>query len=346
MAQRGGGGGRACRRRSPRCRAAASRSSTPTMRTRTSGARAARRAGRARGDVRARSHAPTFSARCTPRADGSELELATPGGRLRASTRGPGRHMARNALAATAAALADRRRARRGRARARRHFAPSRGGWRRCAPRPARSCSTTRTTPIPIRCAPRSTCSPHAPADTLAGVGRHGRGGRAGSRVPSRDRRLRARAGRRRACMRPASSRAKRSPRSAPARRTSTTCATLAALLQRDGARRRHAAGQGLALHADGARGGRAHRASSGRRRTDAAAARRMARAVRPRVQRVRLHHAARGAGDDDRARHLVHHRPADDRVAVADEDRPVGARRRPADASRRRPARRRWAAR
>ena len=97
---------------------------------------------------------------------------------------------------------------------------------------------------------------------------------------------------------------------------------------------RRHGAGQGLALHADGARGGRAHRASTRKKVTDAAAPVRMARAIRPRVQRVRVHHAARGAGDDDGARHLVPHRPADDRMAVADEDRPVGARRRPAVAS------------
>ena len=47
------------------------------------------------------------------------------------------------------------------------------------------------------------------------------------------------------------------------------------------------------------------------------------------------LHHAARGARDDDGARDLVPRRAADDRVARPDEDRPVGARRRPADAPR-----------
>jgi UDP-N-acetylmuramoyl-tripeptide--D-alanyl-D-alanine ligase len=45
-------------------------------------------------------------ARCTPHGDRSELEFATPAGPLRATIAVPGRHMARNALAATAAALA------------------------------------------------------------------------------------------------------------------------------------------------------------------------------------------------------------------------------------------------
>ncbi len=45
------------------------------------------------------------TARCTPNAEGSELELTTPAGQARVSLRVPGRHMAANALAATAAAL-------------------------------------------------------------------------------------------------------------------------------------------------------------------------------------------------------------------------------------------------
>ena len=45
-------------------------------------------------------------ARCTPYADRSELAFVTPAGPLRATLAVPGRHMARNALAATAAALA------------------------------------------------------------------------------------------------------------------------------------------------------------------------------------------------------------------------------------------------
>jgi len=45
-------------------------------------------------------------AQVAPRADGSDLDLATPAGPVRASLFVPGLHMARNALAATAAALA------------------------------------------------------------------------------------------------------------------------------------------------------------------------------------------------------------------------------------------------
>jgi UDP-N-acetylmuramoyl-tripeptide--D-alanyl-D-alanine ligase len=43
--------------------------------------------------------------RCTLHATGTELDLATPAGPLRVHLEGPGRHMARNALGATAAAL-------------------------------------------------------------------------------------------------------------------------------------------------------------------------------------------------------------------------------------------------
>jgi UDP-N-acetylmuramoyl-tripeptide--D-alanyl-D-alanine ligase len=46
------------------------------------------------------------NARCTPRAGGSELEIVAPAGVVQVALAVPGRHMARNALAATAAALA------------------------------------------------------------------------------------------------------------------------------------------------------------------------------------------------------------------------------------------------
>ena len=81
-------------------------------------------------------------------------------------------------------------------------------------------------------------------------------------------------------------------------------------------ARRRHRARQGLALHADGARRRGADRRAPPEARTDAAVAHRMLSRERPHVQRLQLHHAARGARDDDGARHLVRRRPADDRVA------------------------------
>jgi UDP-N-acetylmuramoyl-tripeptide--D-alanyl-D-alanine ligase len=48
------------------------------------------------------------SARCTLRAEGSDIELRTYGGNTRVELHVPGRHMASNALAATAAALAAR----------------------------------------------------------------------------------------------------------------------------------------------------------------------------------------------------------------------------------------------
>ena len=71
-------------------------------------------------------------------------------------------------------------------------------------------------------------------------------------------------------------------------------------------ARGRHRARQGIAVHADGAR----RRGADGRRiaevPTDAALALRAAVARRPCVQRLQLHHAARGARDDDGAHHLV----------------------------------------
>ena len=66
---------------------------------------------------------------------------------------------------------------------------------------------------------------------------------------------------------------------------------------------------QGLALHADGARGRRTWPGRAQGARTDAARARPMARAGRARVQRLHLHHAARGARRADRARDLVRRR-------------------------------------
>jgi len=68
--------------------------------------RAAAHAAKARVVTFALDRAADIHARCTPRADGSELDVVTPGGALQATLTVPGRHMARNALAATAAALA------------------------------------------------------------------------------------------------------------------------------------------------------------------------------------------------------------------------------------------------
>ena len=245
--------------------------------------------------------------------------------------------MARNALAADGRGARRRRVARRDHARPRGVSRRGRDASSRChAAAAARSCSTTPTTPIPIRCAPRSTCSPRRPAPRclvlgdMGEVGAHGPAFHREIGAYARERGIDAAVRARRRW------RAKPSPRSARVRRTST---------RRRGAGRRSCARDAQA---------RRRRCSSRARascgwsawwpRSPAAAEGgalmllllvRMARAVRARVQRVRLHHAARGARDDDRARDLVPDRPAHDRVAVADEDRPVGARRRPADASR-----------
>ena len=67
--------------------------------------RAAARAADARVVTFALDRAADVHARCTPDADGSTLELMTPVGPIQATIKVPGRHMARNALAATAAAL-------------------------------------------------------------------------------------------------------------------------------------------------------------------------------------------------------------------------------------------------
>ena len=69
--------------------------------------------------------------------------------------------------------------------------------------------------------------------------------------------------------------------------------------------------------------------------RTDAAVADRAPREGSPRLQRLRLPHAARSARLHDGALHLVHRRSEGHRLADADEDRAGRARRRPADASR-----------
>ena len=133
---------------------------------------------------------------CTLRADGSDVVVATPAGAVRTTLAVPGRHMVANALAATAAALGAGAslgavaaglagfravrgrlvalRATRGRRRAGRHVQRE---PRLDARRDRRARGGTRR--------------------ALARDGRHGRGGRVGSRVPSRDRRVRARAGHR-----------------------------------------------------------------------------------------------------------------------------------------------------
>mgnify|MGYP003694322943 CR=1 FL=1 len=184
-------------------------------------------------------------------------------------------------------------------------------------------------------------------AAALARARRHGRSRRERSALSPRGRRVRARA--------PASS----------------GCSTVGALTdgERGGVRRRRAAlrvgggarraswraraAAGTTILVKGSRFMRMERvvAALVRRRaregrTDAAVADRAPREGRPRVQRLRLPHAARGARLHDGALHLVRRRPEGHRVAHADEDRPGGARRRAADAPHRRPARRRWAAR
>ena len=134
-------------------------------------------------------------ARVTPRADGSDARRSPRRhGSFDATLAVPGVHMARNALGGHGGSARGRRRRS-----ARPHAVSTRSArWRdassRAAQRRARSCSTTRTTRIPIRCAPRSTCWLRSPGTRCLVDGRHGRGRRARPRVPSRDRRVRARA--------------------------------------------------------------------------------------------------------------------------------------------------------
>ena len=116
----------------------------------------------------------------------------------------------------------------------------------------------------------------------LARAGRHGRGRRARSGVPSRDRRVRARARHRRACSRSATLAREAAAAFGDGRRALRDRRTRSRrAVARDAAAGVTRAGQGLALHADGARRRRADRPRRGRRRTDAAAAHRVAGAVR-----------------------------------------------------------------
>ena len=272
------------------------------------------------------------SARCTLRADGSDIELRTYAGNARVELHVPGRHMASNALAATAGALAARLPLDaivRGLA----AFRPVAG---RLSALHAVSGAlviddTYNANPDSVRAA--IDVLAHAPGAKWLVLGDMGEVGVQGPAFHqeigayAKERGIErlfatgdlSRETRRRLRRRRRARRHRRRARRARAAR-------------RDG--RRDGAGQRFALDADGARRGGAHRPGRRGERTDAGAARRTAGTVRARVQRVRLHHAARGAGDDDRAGHLVRRRPADDRVAHAHEDRPVGSRRRPADAS------------
>ena len=124
--------------------------------------------------------------------------LHTPAGAatLRAAHRRP-RTTCSNALAAAACALAAGVPARRDRARASKRFEPVTGRSQlqrvRARRRERRRWSTTATTPIPIRCAPRSTCSPRCPAPRLLVLGDMGEVGDQGPAVPRRGRRLCAR---------------------------------------------------------------------------------------------------------------------------------------------------------
>ena len=199
MAQRRRSGGRA--RRRDRARAAA-RTASPCINADDAHARrvARRRARRAGARVRRRSRStrrrdvPCALHAARRRQRRSTLAHAARAMR-RVDSRVPGRHMARNALAAAAAALAVGVSARRDRARARGVSCRSPGrlvGAARGARR-ARS-STTPTTRIRIRCARRSTCSRAAPAPRWLVLGDMGEVGAHGPRVPSRDRRVRARA--------------------------------------------------------------------------------------------------------------------------------------------------------
>ena len=256
-----GGRARDTQRRSHALGATASLCSTPTTPTR-----------RIWREIAATAQARSSTSRCDGAADvvgpgrvaaaiAGRVTLQTPRGRGDARAARAGRHNVRNALAATAAALAagvpldaivrGLRRLRAGRAAARS------AALRRVERRSARS-STTPTTPIPIRCAPRSTCSPRCRR-------------RAGScwatwaRSATRARRFIARSAPTRRSA--ASTRSGRS--GARARSTATPFGRRARIRQRRGAARRAAASapRGASVLVKGSRFMRMERSSPPRRR-------------------------------------------------------------------------------
>ena len=263
---------------------------------------------------------PRSRARCTAHADGSTARDVDAGGqRARSRCTCPARHIARNALAATAAALAAGRAAADDRA----GLEAFRAG-RRSPGRALRGIGgatviddTYNANPDSVRAAIDVLASRPAPRWLV--LGDMGEVGDAGSGVPPRDRRLRARPrhrapGRLRQRLPPT-----RCARSAPA---PNCIASVDGIAAADGCRHRehrsscrpasqtssrgqadvqacHGAGQGLALHADGTRRRRADAARRPGSATDAAVA--LPNCWRSEirdVQRLRLPHAARGAGD------------------------------------------------
>ena len=179
-------------------------------------ARGRARRRRSRSIAPADVHAPT--ARRAPTA--ATLDARDAAGPRASTLAVPGRHMARNALAATAAALAAGAALRGDRA----GLAASARCRDGCvALRAAHGARRDRRhVQRQSRFDARGDRRARGGAGhALARDGRHGRGRRRRARVPPRDRRVRARARHRRACTRSATRRAKRSPRSARAPRTS-----------------------------------------------------------------------------------------------------------------------------
>ena len=168
----------------------------------------------------------------------------------------------------------------------------------------------------------------------LAGARRHGRSRRERPGLPPRGRSVRARRRHRPAADGRRTSRRRVRRRSARARSTSRRWTRSPRTSPRP-----HGPARRCSSRARGSCGwsGWSPRCAARRRkgRTDAALADGDARQGCPRLQRVRLPHAARGAGVHDRAPHLVRRRPQGHRVAHPDEDRPGDPRRRAADASR-----------
>ena len=201
------------------------------------------------------------SARCTLRADGSDIELRTYAGNARVELHVPGRHMASNALAATAAALAARlplSAIERGLA----AFRPVAG--RLSALHAASGAlvidDTYNANPDSVRAA--IDVLAHAPGAKWLVLGDMGE---VGAQGPAFHREIGAYAqgARRRAAVRDRRARPRDGGRVRRGRRARGHGRGARAARAARGHRRRHAAGQGLALDADGAGRGGAHRPGS-----------------------------------------------------------------------------------
>ena len=193
--------------------------------------------------------------------------------------------------------------------------------------------STTPTTPTPIRCAPRSTCSPALPGPRWLVLGDMGEVGDQGPAFHAEVGAYAKERGIERFWTVGAALHAMRPTPSRGARHFDDVASLIAALAQAPGLQR--GARQGLALHEDGA--GRRGAAARSRGAVACCLAwpsgcRRSRRRVRL-LARVPVPHLPRGDGGDDRAADRPRVRPVGHPPADRAEDRPADPRVRRADA-------------